>query len=65
MTASGSRLPEAPRAVLAPAGWLVLECGDDQAAEVAEGLVTLGYEGVLVHARTSPGRDRAVEGQRR
>lgn len=57
------RIASDARAVLAPAGRLVLECGDGQAAEVAEGLAALGYEDV----RCTPdlaGRDRAVEGQR-
>jgi release factor glutamine methyltransferase len=49
--------------VLRPGGRLVLECGDGQAAEVAEGLAALGYAGV----RRTPdlaGRDRAVEAHR-
>ena len=40
-------------AVLRAGGHLVLECGDGQAAGVAEGLAALGYEGVLA-PRTSP-----------
>ena len=50
-------------AVLRPGGHLVLECGDGQAAEVAEGLAALGYEGVL-RTPDLAGRDRAVEGHR-
>ena len=49
--------------VLPPGGRLVLECGDGQAAEVAEGLTALGYEGVL-RTPDLAGRDRAVEGHR-
>ena len=41
------------RDVLAPGGHLVLECGDGQAAEVAEGLAALGYDEVQ-RTRTSP-----------
>jgi release factor glutamine methyltransferase len=49
--------------VLPPGGRLVLECGDGQAAEVAEGLAALGYEGVLCTPDLA-GRDRAVEAHR-
>ena len=45
----------AARDALAPGGVLVLECGDGQAKEVAEGLAALGYEGVLC----TPGPGRA------
>jgi release factor glutamine methyltransferase len=51
------------RRVLAPGAWLVLECGDGQAAEVSAGLETLAYEAV----RATPdlaGRDRVVEAHR-
>ena len=51
------------RAVLAPGGWLVLECGDRQAGELARTLARLGYEEVT----TTPdlnGTDRVVEGRR-
>ena len=51
------------RALLAPGGHLVLEVGDGQAAEVAEGLAALGYE--EVHCTPDlAGRDRTVEGRR-
>ena len=51
------------RALLAPGGHLVLEVGDGQAAEVAEGLAALGYE--EVHSTPDlAGRDRTVEGRR-
>jgi release factor glutamine methyltransferase len=52
------------RAFLAPTGWLILECGDGQAGEVAAGLAALGYEAVLCTPDLA-GRDRAVEGRRR
>ena len=51
------------RDVLRPGGWLVLECGDGQAATLAAELAALGYEDVL----TTPdlaGRERVVEGRR-
>lgn len=50
------------REVLAPGGWLVLECGDGQAPGLARTLVGLGYDGVT----TTPdlnGIERAVEGR--
>ena len=50
-------------AVLRPGGRLVLECGEGQAAEVAEGLAALGYAGVLCTPDLA-GRDRAVEAHR-
>ena len=56
------RVAGAARDVLAPGGRLVLECGDGQAAEVAEGLEALGYEGVLCTTDLA-GRDRVVEAQ--
>jgi release factor glutamine methyltransferase len=49
--------------VLPPGGHLVLECGDGQAAEVAEGLAALGYDRVLCTPDLA-GRDRAVEARR-
>jgi release factor glutamine methyltransferase len=49
--------------ILTRGGRLVLECGDGQAAEVAEGLAALGYAGVLCTPDLA-GRDRAVEGHR-
>jgi release factor glutamine methyltransferase len=57
------RLARDALAVLPAGGVLVLECGDGQAPEVAEGLAALGYEEI----RATPdlaGRDRAVEGRR-
>jgi release factor glutamine methyltransferase len=57
------RVAAAAHGVLGPGGHLVLECGDGQAAEVAEGLAALGYEGVLCTPDLA-GRDRAVEAHR-
>jgi release factor glutamine methyltransferase len=58
----GQEVARAARAVLAPGGWLVLECGDGQAGELAAELAELGYESVV----TSPdlaGSPRVVEGR--
>ena len=44
------------RGALAPGGWLVLECGDGQAAEVSAGLDRARLRGRPGHAR--PGRPR-------
>jgi release factor glutamine methyltransferase len=49
--------------VLPSGGHLVLECGDGQAAEVAEGLAALGYDRVRCTTDLG-GRDRAVEARR-
>jgi release factor glutamine methyltransferase len=57
------RVAAAARGALASGGHLVLECGDGQALEVAEGLAALGYENVLCTPDLA-GRDRAVEGRR-
>jgi release factor glutamine methyltransferase len=57
------RVAAAARGVLVPGGHLVLECGDGQAAEVAEGLAALGYEGIVCTPDLA-GRDRVVEAQR-
>ncbi|HSC92558.1 MAG TPA: peptide chain release factor N(5)-glutamine methyltransferase [Gaiellaceae bacterium] len=43
--------------------WLVLEVGDDQAAEVAHALERLGYEDVTI-TRDLAGHERVVEGRR-
>lgn len=51
------------RDALRPNGWLVLECGDGQAATVASGLEALGYADVLATPDLA-GRDRVVEGRR-
>ena len=58
-----TRIARAAIDVLSPGGHLVLECGDGQAGEVAEGLAALGYDGVLCTPDLA-GRDRAVEGHR-
>lgn len=57
------RVARAARAVLPAGGHLVLECGDGQAGDVAEGLAALGYEGILCTADLA-GRDRVVEAHR-
>ena len=57
------RVAAAAHGVLGPGGHLVLECGDGQAAEVAEGLAALGYDGVL-RTPDLAGRDRVVEAHR-
>ena len=49
------------RDLLAPGGWLVFECGDAQAGQVSETLVSLGYKEVAA-SRDLTGRDRVVEG---
>ncbi len=51
------------RRVLAPGAWLVLECGDGQAAEVSAGLTGLGYKDVLATPDLAA-RDRVVEAHR-
>jgi release factor glutamine methyltransferase len=57
------RIAREARDALAPGGRLVLECGDGQAAGVAEGLAALGYGDVLCTPDLA-GRDRVVEGHR-
>jgi release factor glutamine methyltransferase len=57
-----SAIAAGARGVLAPGGWLVLECGDGQAEDLAAELRSLGYAAV----RSTPdlaGRDRVVEGE--
>jgi release factor glutamine methyltransferase len=51
------------RSALLPAGWLVLEHGTAQAADVAQALVTAGYARVRCHADLA-GHDRVTEAQR-
>ena len=48
--------------VLRPGGWVVLECGDGQAAPLATRLRALGYEPVTVSPDLA-GVDRVVEGR--
>ena len=57
------RVARGARDALASGNRLVLECGDGQAGDVAEGLAALGYEGVLCTPDLA-GRDRVVEGHR-
>jgi release factor glutamine methyltransferase len=47
---------------LVPGAWLVLECGDGQAVDLAGGLRALGYEDVRTTADLA-GRHRVVEGR--
>jgi release factor glutamine methyltransferase len=49
------------RALLRPAGRLVLECGDGQATRLTAALSSLGYTGVVATPDLA-GRDRVVEG---
>jgi release factor glutamine methyltransferase len=59
----GEALAAGALAVLRPGAWLVLECGDGQAAALSDRLRALGYEAV----RTTPDladRERVVEGRR-
>ena len=57
----GAEIAGASRAVLAPGGWLLLECGDGQAADLAAELERLGYRDV-VRTRDLADRERVVEG---
>jgi release factor glutamine methyltransferase len=57
----GAEVAGASRAVLAPGGWLLLECGDGQAADLAAELERLGYRDV-VRTRDLADRERVVEG---
>ena len=50
------------RDLLAPGGWVVFECGDDQAEEVSETLRSLGYEDIVASPDLT-GRERVVEGR--
>jgi release factor glutamine methyltransferase len=59
----GAEIAGAARDVLAPGGWLLLECGDGQAEGLAAQLQALGYQEVA----TTPdlaGRERIVEARR-
>jgi release factor glutamine methyltransferase len=59
----GEAIARAAFDVLRPGGWLMLECGDGQAAGLADALRSLGYEDV--HATPDlAGRDRVVEARR-
>jgi release factor glutamine methyltransferase len=54
------QVAHAARNVLVPGSYLVLECGDGQAAKVAEGLAALGYEGTVCTPDLA-GTERVVE----
>jgi release factor glutamine methyltransferase len=58
--AQTEELAAAARALLAPGGWIVLECHARRAAAVAACLAGLGYVGVTV-TRDLAGRERVVE----
>jgi release factor glutamine methyltransferase len=58
----GAEIARAARAVLAPGGWLLLECGDGQAADLAAELERLGYRDV-VRTRDLADHERVVEGR--
>ena len=58
----GAEIARAARRLLTPGGWLVLECGDGQADELATELDELGYLGV-VKSPDLAGRLRVVEGR--
>jgi release factor glutamine methyltransferase len=58
----GSEIARAAPAVLAPGGWLLLECGDGQAADLAAEFERLGYADV-VRTRDLADRERVVEGR--
>jgi release factor glutamine methyltransferase len=58
----GAEIAREARSALVPGGWLVLECGDGQAAHLAAELESFGYADVL-QTRDLAGRDRVVEGR--
>jgi release factor glutamine methyltransferase len=58
----GVEIAGAARAVLAPGGWLLLECGDGQAADLAAEFERLGYRDV-VRTRDLADRERVIEGR--
>lgn len=58
----GAEIAREARSVLVPGGWLVLECGDGQAAHLAAELEGFGYTDV-VQTPDLAGRDRVVEGR--
>jgi release factor glutamine methyltransferase len=59
----GEALAASAPSVLRPGGWLVLECGDGQAADLAATLRDIGYEDVVATPDLAA-RDRVVEGRR-
>jgi release factor glutamine methyltransferase len=58
----GAEIAREARSALVPGGWLVLECGDGQAAHLAAELESFGYADVL-QTPDLAGRDRVVEGR--
>jgi release factor glutamine methyltransferase len=58
----GAEIASEARAVLTSGGWLLLECGDGQAGELADQVAALGYHEVT-RTRDLAGRDRIVEGR--
>jgi release factor glutamine methyltransferase len=58
----GEAIAEASFGVLRPGGWIVLECGDGQAASLASAIRALGYANVRALPDLA-GRDRIVEGR--
>jgi release factor glutamine methyltransferase len=58
----GAEVARAARVVLAPDGWLLLECGDGHAADLAAEFERLGYADV-VRTRDLADRERVVEGR--
>jgi release factor glutamine methyltransferase len=58
----GAEIARAAAALLAPGGWLLLECGDGQADGLATELEELGYRDV-VRTPDLAGRARVVEGE--
>jgi release factor glutamine methyltransferase len=59
-TGVGEEIARAARSVLAPGGWLLLECGDGQADALAAELELLGYA-ELTKTRDLAERERIVE----
>ena len=59
----GEAVARAALGVLPPGAWLVLECGDGQAAGLAAALAGLGYAAVRAMPDLA-GRDRVVEARR-
>jgi release factor glutamine methyltransferase len=58
----GAEIARAAPAVFAPGGWLLLECGDGQAADLAAEFERLGY-GDVVRTRDLADLERVVEGR--
>jgi release factor glutamine methyltransferase len=57
-----ARLVEAAKGVLGPGAWLVVECHEAHARELAIALTVAGYEGVTITVDLA-GRERVVEGR--